>query len=325
MQVLIVKISSMGDVLHTLPALTDAVRALPGIYFNWVVEESFAQIPAWHPAVRCVLPVAIRRWRKNWFSLVTLQEHCDFKLQLQQKRYDAVIDAQGLMKSAVLVTRIAHGEKHGLDCKSAREPFSSWFYNRRHKVAKQQHAIERIRQLFAASLGYPLPECPSDYGIAGRFKPQSGKDPYLVFLHATPHPGKQWPELHWRKLIALADNIGYRVKLPWGVEHERLRAQRLAKGFRQAEVLPLLSLSQVAEQLATAIAVVSVDTGLSHLAAALDRPNVTMYGPTDPNLIGIYGRSQQALRAQNGNMKSLTAFHVWQTFQLMLQSLKKQE
>ncbi|MCR3755895.1 MAG: ADP-heptose:LPS heptosyltransferase 1 [Sodalis sp. Psp] len=320
MQVLIVKTSSMGDVLHTLPALTDAARALPGICFSWIVEESFTQIPAWHPAVRWVFPVAIRRWRKNWFSTIVLQERRNFKRQLQQQQYDAVIDAQGLMKSAALVTRVVRGEKHGLDCKSARESFSSWFYNRRHAVAKQQHAIERIRQLFAVSLGYSLPDCHGDYAIAGYFKSQSSHDPYLVFLHATSRLGKHWPESHWRALIALASDSGYKIKLPWGVESEYLRARRLAAGYNQVEVLPPLSLTQVAEQLTNATAVVSVDTGLSHLVAALERPNLTLYGPTNPDLIGTYGRHQKILRAQNDNMESLTAVRVWQTLQLMMQS-----
>ncbi|WMQ74052.1 MAG: Lipopolysaccharide heptosyltransferase 1 [Sodalis sp.] len=318
MQVLIVKTSSMGDVLHTLPALTDATQALPGIRFDWVVEENFTQIPTWHPAVRQVIPVAIRRWRKNWFGTTTRQERCDFKRQLQQERYDAIIDAQGLMKSAALVTCVARGEKHGLDCKSAREPFASWFYSQRHDVSKQQHAIERIRQLFAASLDYPFPITTGDYAIASHFTTGTGGEAYLVFLHSTTRASKHWPETHWRKLIQLAADAGYRIKLPWGTEQEQLRARRLAEGFSTAQVLPPLSLAEVAARLVGARAIVSVDTGLSHLAAALDQPNLTLYGSTDPKLIGGYGRHQQALRADDGNMESLTAEHVWQTLQPML-------
>ncbi|UDG79601.1 lipopolysaccharide heptosyltransferase RfaC [Candidatus Steffania adelgidicola] len=318
MHVLIIKTSSMGDILHTLPALTDAMQMLPEICFDWVVEENFAQIPAWHPAVRQVIPVAIRRWRKNWFCSVTRQERYKFKRKLQQERYHATIDAQGLIKSAALITRISHGVKHGLDYKSAREPLACWFYHRQHTVSKQQHAIERIRQLFAASLDYQLPVTPGDYAIANQFSPPPDAKGYLVFLHATTRSNKHWPEAHWRALIKLADHAGYRIKLPWGEQHEYLRAHRLAEGFNLAEVMAPLMLSEIATQLSGVAAVVSVDTGLSHLAAALHCPNITLYGPTEPNLIGSYGYHQKALRAKDKKMESLTAAYVWQTLQPML-------
>lgn len=158
MRVLIVKTSSMGDVLHTLPALTDAAQAIPGIRFDWVVEEGFAQIPSWHESVERVIPVAIRRWRKAWFSAPIKAERQAFREAVQAVKYDAIIDAQGLVKSAALVTRLAHGVKHGMDWQTAREPLASLFYNRRHHIAKQQHAVERTRELFAKSLGYAKPQ-----------------------------------------------------------------------------------------------------------------------------------------------------------------------
>ncbi|CAI1146315.1 lipopolysaccharide heptosyltransferase RfaC [Serratia entomophila] len=320
MQVLIVKTSSMGDVLHTLPALTDAMQAIPGIRFDWVVEEGFSQIPTWHPAVDRVIPVAIRRWRKNWFGSETRQQRCDFKREVQQRNYDLVIDAQGLIKSAALVTRIAKGSKHGQDCKSAREPFASWFYNHRHEIDKQQHAVERTRELFAKSLGYGKPESVGDYAIAARFlsQPPADAGQYLVFLHATTRDDKHWPEQNWRDLLELTANSGLQVKLPWGAEHERQRALRLAEGFAHVEVLPKLSLQQVAEVLAGAKGVVSVDTGLSHLTAALDKPNVTLFGPTDPGLIGGYGRNQHSLISPEKNMATITALSVWRALQKVI-------
>ena len=313
MHVLIVKTSSMGDVLHTLPALTDAMQAIPGIRFDWVVEENFAQIPTWHPAVDKVLPVAIRRWRKHWFGSQQREERVSFKRDLQSRQYDVIIDAQGLIKSAALVTRLARGVKHGQDSRSAREPFASWWYDQRHEIDKKQHAVERTRELFAKSLGYEKPETQGDYAIAAHFLQDVSQDiaPYLVFLHATTRDNKHWPESHWRELISLLQPTGLRIKLPWGAEHEHQRAQRLADGFDYVEVLPKLTLDAVARELAGAKAIVSVDTGLSHLAAALDRPNITLYGPTDPGLIGGYGQNQQALKASNGNMDSIDADQVF--------------
>ncbi|EXU76363.1 MULTISPECIES: lipopolysaccharide heptosyltransferase RfaC [Erwinia] len=303
MQVLIVKTSSMGDVLHTLPALTDAMQALPDIRFDWVVEEGFAQIPGWHPAVDRVIPVAIRRWRKHWFGSEVREQRFLFKRELQSRHYDLVIDAQGLIKSAALVTRIAKGIKHGQDSRSAREPFASWWYDKRHEINKQQHAVQRTRELFAKSLGYPLPDTQGDYAIAAHFltEPPADAGNYLVFLHATTREAKHWPEENWRQLTALVETCGLKIKLPWGTEKEHQRALRLAEGFEYVEVLPRLTLEKVARTLAGAKAVVSVDTGLSHLTAALDRPNITLYGPTDPGLIGGYGKNQFVLRPNKGN------------------------
>ena len=321
MRVLIVKTSSMGDVLHTLPALTDAMQAIPGIQFDWVVEEGFAQVPSWHPAVSRVIPVAIRRWRKSWFSAPIRQERAEFTRQLRQYRYDAVIDAQGLIKSALLVTRLANGKKHGLDCKSAREPLASWFYNYRHPISRRQHAVERVRELFAASLNYRKPTERGAYAIASRFLSQSpaNANRYLVFLHATTRDEKHWPEAHWRELIALLAPSGLRIKLPWGASHEHQRALRLAEGFPHVDVLPRLTLQQVAEVLAGAKAVISVDTGLSHLTAALDRPNITLYGPTDPGMIGGYGMNQVAEMSESQKMETIPANLVHQKLEKLIE------
>ena len=308
-RVLIVKTSSMGDVLHTLPALTDAINAYPDIRFDWAVEEGFAQIPSWHQAVDTVIPVAIRRWRKSWFSAPIRAERAQFRQAIQAHHYDVVIDAQGLLKSAFLVTRYAKGTKHGYSRQSAREPLASFFYDIRHDVSKKMHAVERIRQLFALSLNYPIPQSQGDYGIAQHFLslPAVDERPYLVFLHATTRDEKHWPESHWRELIALLADSGLRIKLPWGAEHEHQRAIRLAKDFDYVDVLPKMSLADVAQVIAGAKSVVSVDTGLSHLTAALDKPNITLFGPTDPGLIGGYGKDQTSVKAEGGDIGEISA------------------
>ncbi|MEY8712404.1 lipopolysaccharide heptosyltransferase RfaC [Mangrovibacter phragmitis] len=312
MQVLIVKTSSMGDVLHTLPALTDACDAIPGIRFDWVVEEGFAQIPGWHTSVNRVIPVAIRRWRKAWFSSAVTEERHAFHKQIQSVQYDAVIDAQGLLKSAALVTRLARGPRHGMDWRSAREPLACLFYQHRHTIARQQHAVERTRELFAKSLNYEKPHHQGDYAIAQHFSNKKNTQPYAIFLHATTRDDKHWPEDCWRELISMFANKGLRIKLPWGAPHEEARAKRLAEQFEYVDVLPRMSLHDVAQQLAGANFVVSVDTGLSHMAAALNKPNITLYGPTDPGLIGGYGQNQVICRPTNSkSLNDLSAKDVF--------------
>ena len=292
MRVLLVKTSSLGDVIHALPALTDAARAIPGITFDWVVEEGFAEIPTWHPAVGKVIPVAIRRWRKSIWQTIKSGEWRRFKQSLRAEKYDLVIDAQGLVKSAWL-TRYVNAPVAGLDKNSAREPLASRFYQRRLAVARGQHAVERLRQLFAVALGYDLPKGLGDYGLdVERLIELPRNKPYVLFLHGTTWDTKHWPEVYWRDLALRMADKGVEVRLPWGNPAEKARAERIANGLSNAVVLPKLNLAGVARVLASASACVAVDTGLGHLAAALDVPTISLFGPTNPGLTGAYGKVQ---------------------------------
>ena len=310
MKVCVIKTSSMGDVIHTLPALTDAQKAIPSLSIDWVVEENFAEIPRWHSAVNRVIPIALRRWRKAPFSIQTRNEWKNYRTLLQAENYDAVIDAQGLIKSALFATRFAQGVKHGYDRQSIREPLASFFYDKKYAISYQQHAVERIRQLFAQSLGYELPQVQGDYGIARHFLHQTSEKNYVVFIHSTTRADKHWEESEWKKLIekitALSD---CEIHLPWGNEQEKARAERLTQAHSNVIVLPKLTLTELAKQLANAKAVVSVDTGLAHLTAALDKPNITLYGATDPKLIGCYGENQHYLSVNS--MKEISAEQVF--------------
>ncbi|MDR2688238.1 MAG: lipopolysaccharide heptosyltransferase I [Azoarcus sp.] len=311
MRALIVKTSSLGDVIHTLPAVTDAARALPGIRFDWVVEEAFAEIPGWHPAVGEVLPVALRRWRTQPFAAATRRAFRAFQERLAATTYDLVIDAQGLLKSAWLARR-ARGPIHGLDRHSAREPLASFFYARRHAVPWGRHAVLRVRELFAAAFGYDLPAAArgeddgaraadaAAYGLdrarvlAGLPSPAPAR-PRLVFLHGTTWPTKHWPETHWRQLAETTARAGEEIRLPWGNDRERERAERIADGIEYAQVLPKSTLAALAAELIAASACVAVDTGLGHLAAALDVPTLSLFGPTNPAFTGAWGWRQRRL------------------------------
>jgi len=299
MHVLIVKVSSLGDVIHTLPALTDAMRAIPQIKFDWVVEEAFTEIPAWHKAVNKVIPVAFRRWKKNILFMLFNREYKNFKKNLKSTDYDLIIDAQGLLKSG-LICSMAQGKKVvGLDKESIREKAANRFYDESYPVSRQQHAVERTRILFAQALGYGLDGQSLDYGISLQQSEQkennSGKS--LYFLHGTTWQSKLWPEQYWIELANKAVSEGYQIKLLWGNEEEQQRANHIAALVPNVTVMSRLSLTEIAGQLLQADIIVAVDTGLAHLAAALDRPTVALYGASDPAKTGTYGKNQIHLSA----------------------------
>ena len=279
--ILFVKTSSLGDVVHNCPAVSDAARAFPGAAIDWVVEEPFAGIAAMHPAVRRVIPVAVRRWRSALWKPATWSEIGAWRRGLQRERYDAVVDTQSLLKSA-LITSLALGKRHGLGRASARELLAPLFYDVRHAVPRGQHAVERNRQLAALALGYSL-SGPPDYGLRA---PASAKSAYAVLLTMTSRRDKLWADERW---IALARELRMPTMLPWGSDAERERAQRVAAAVGGTTMPRRLGVDELASLFVGAAAVVGLDTGLTHFAAALGAPTVGIYCGSDPALTGIYG------------------------------------
>lgn len=285
-RILLVKTSSMGDVLHNLPVVTDIRARFPHARIDWVVEESFGLLPGLHPGVEQTLTVALRRWRKGWWrARAEIRARC---AQLAARQYDVVLDTQGLLKSA-LVARCARAPKYGYDRRSAREPLASLLYDHTYAVPRDLHAVERNRRLAAQALGYEL-DTPADYGIRPPelTLPWLPADPYAVFLHATSRDDKLWPEARWIALGHALHAAGLRAVLPWGSDAEQARADRLAEAIPGAVCAPRLTLTEAAALLARARAAVGVDTGLSHLAVALAIPTIGLYTATDPGLTGLY-------------------------------------
>lgn len=294
MRVLIIKMSSLGDVIHTLPALTDAQKNNPGIQFDWVVEPAFSEIPGFHPSVKKIIPAPIRKWRKNIIQTLKNAELEAFYKSLKSEKYDVVIDAQGLIKSA-MVSVFSKGTRCGYDRNSIREPLASFLYNKHFNISRDQHAITRIRKLLSQSLNYDFTDDTPDYGIAKNNFSRT-RDNYCVFLHGTTRDDKCWPEEHWGKLIELLKSKNIKILLPWGNNEEKLRAERLAENQSTVEVLPKSTLTELSGILLYSKFNVAVDTGLGHLSAALDAPTISLYGPTDPKLIGTVGKNQIHLR-----------------------------
>ncbi len=293
MKILIVKTSSLGDVVHMLPAITDAARMISDLTVDWVVEESFQTVPNWHPVVDKVIPVAIRRWRKNFFSSQTRHEIRSTKQIIRSTKYDAIIDSQGLFKSSV-VAHWAKGTRYGYDRKSAREPLASWAYDQRITVSRNLHAIEKNRQITAKALGYFGEELPLDYGLDNLVDLNTTEavmaidlpENYIVGLHGTSRPDKEWAEENWNDLAHHLDKKNTPLILPWGNQREHDRAKRIATTGK-AIVLPRLDLDSLAHIIIGSKAVVGMDTGLMHIAAALGKPGVAIYPVTRAELTGV--------------------------------------
>jgi heptosyltransferase-1 len=311
MRILLVKTSSLGDVVHNLPVASDIRQHFPDAHIEWAVEESFAEIPRLHPAVAAAVAVAPRRWRRSLLGSATRSEIVALRVRLTHAAYDYVIDTQGLLKSA-LITRLAPGRRIGLDWTSSREPLRL-FYHRTYRVPWGQHAVQRNRQLAGLALGY-TPDRSPDNGIRAPAlsaspawaAPLRGRA-YAVLLHATSAADKLWPERQWVELGDHLQHCGLVSVLPWGSEPERLRSEHIASLLKLAHVPPRLELTQIAWLLGNAHAVFGVDTGLSHLAAALGTPTIGIYCATDPAATGLYGSARARNVGTAGAPPSLAA------------------
>lgn len=282
MNVLIIKMSSLGDIVHTLPAVTDA--AVHGHCFDWISEEAFIGLPARHPAVNRVHAIAIRRWRHDLRG--TKAERAEFKARLREQHYDLVIDAQGLIKSAWVGRWLKGTPVAGLDRASIRERFASFAYSQTFRVAKGQHAVDRVRSLFAQALGYELPTTDPDFGVPG----VRADSRQILGFHGTTWRSKAWPVEHWRELVERVGGAGFELLLPWGDEQEFAQANAIAEGLSSASVLPALSLTELLDKLSSVAGVAGVDSGLTHAAAAFGLPTVSVFGATDPRLTRPQGK-----------------------------------
>lgn len=298
MKILVVKLSSLGDILHMFPAASDLRRHFPTAEIHWLVEPAFAEVAAWHSAISKVITVPLRAHKKSWWKIPALLSK--LRQQLHAENYDIVLDAQGLLKSALL-SRLAGVAVFGFAANTAREPLAARLYKKSASVQKGVHVIEKNRQLIAKIFSVEVTNNP-DFGL-DKFRLESmqsnfataltmmSNEPYIVLLHGTTWNSKYWPESAWVELIRMLSQRGVRCLLPWGNEEEYQRATRLQiAGGEYAQVLPKLSLTELMNVLLRARGFVSVESGIGHLAAALDVPGVMLHGPTSPNYSGILGK-----------------------------------
>ncbi|WP_211444856.1 lipopolysaccharide heptosyltransferase I [Collimonas humicola] len=288
MNILIVRVSSLGDVVHNMPMVSDIRRHYPDANIDWVVEEGYTGLVRMNPDVRRIIPIALRRWRKSLLSAATRAEISNFRQQLKQDTYDFVFDTQGLLKTSVVMwmARLAQGgQRVGLANAtegSGYEPLSRVFHSKSVEVDLHTHAVLRAREVAAKALGYSV-DGVADFNLhqpamTPAERPAWLSDaPYAVFFHGTARAAKQWPNINWVRIAALLAERGLRVLLPWGSDAEKNTAEQLASQMSNAWVLPKLSLLEAVVLAQRAELVIGVDTGLTHIAAAFNRPTVELY------------------------------------------------
>lgn len=301
MKVLVVKTSSMGDVIHTFPAVTDALRARPGLTIDWCVEAPFAEIVALHPGVTTIHKVSLRRWRKEIFSAETWRTIRALSRTLKEAKYDLVIDAQGLMKSAFLV-RLAKAPAAGFDRDSVREQAAALVYSHAYPVSRDLHAIDRTRLLFGKALGYEPDLSRLDNGIvppAPVFPERGGPTAFL--LHGTSRESKKWPVAGWIETAAALVERGMIPVTTWSNAAEKETADAIGAAVPSTVVVEKSPLLAIAGEIGRASLVIGADTGLMHLASAFSLSTVALFVATKPGLTGPIGPRSVALTPESGD------------------------
>lgn len=295
MKVLVVKTSSMGDVIHTMPAVTEALRHRPDLVLDWCVEAPFAPLVRLHPGVHEVHEVELRRWRRRPWSAAVWHAIAALRERLRSRHYDLVIDAQGLLKS-VWIARAARAPIAGFDRRSAREPLAALAYRDRYAAPWDIHAVPRLLRLFAGSLGYACDDSAIDCGLK-RPAAATGGARVAFLLHGTQWPSKRWTTPQWCDIACRLEARGFTPALTWSNADEESLAREVARAAPSTRLIAPTTLDHLADDIAGAALVIGCDTGLTHLAAAFGLPVVGLFLSTAPGLTGPVGPRALTLTA----------------------------
>ena len=310
MKILIVKLSSIGDIIHTFPAIIDAKRHISDLTIDWLVDENFESIPKLlnysknNQIVNQIISIPLRKTKKKIKYITSFLSNL---LKLRSQKYDLIIDAQGLLKSALIAKYIKSTKLVGFNWSSCREPLASCLYKYKVNIEKQLHAITRIRKLFSLALNYTIDFDKENYIDSGLDKQCFLKlpelvvkkiDKYIVFLHGTTWETKYWDNQYWQQLNQLLTTKNIYVVVTFSNSKEQQFVEQLAANSNNVIILPQMNIEQIACMLANASAVVAVDTGFAHLTGALNTPIVTIYGATCTYKSAVAGNNSINLQSQ---------------------------
>ncbi|OQM34058.1 lipopolysaccharide heptosyltransferase I [bacterium endosymbiont of Pedicinus badii] len=312
MKVLIVKTSSMGDILHTFPAISDAKNRID-ISFDWIVEKEFISLVKMNSYIDNIIPISLRNWKRVFCNFREMIKSFHSIRNLKNTKYDLVIDAQGLLKSAI-IAKFAYGRKIiGFDNNIIKEKMASFFYDKKYYTS-EKHIIKKIKDLFSYGIGYKSRK-KIEYNLQIKRKEKME----LFFLYATSRINKKCSEDFWISLIKLANKKKFIVNLPCYEKKDYYFAKRCLKNNLLVKILYRKSIQEICQKMASSKGVVSVDTGLGHLASAIDCNNIMLYGPTDPNTVNTcVKKNQKYLVAKNRDMNNFCAEYVWKNFEKIL-------
>ena len=302
----------MGDLMHALPAITEAKLNMPNLVFDWVVDKNFSSVPKWHPAINEVIETNHREWKLNLFSSDSRNEIKQVIETIEDNNYDLIVDMQNNLKSAFL-SFLCKQPVAGMDARSSREYPAHLAYKKKINVSKDMHAIQRQKSLLSSALDYSNKISVDSYGIDKNKFSYSNKvseKKYIVCVQNASWPTKQWPINYWQELICELAVNDMHLYFPSGNQSELDRANEICSASPKAKALDLMSLNEMAYLIDNASLSICSDTGLAHLSAITNTPSLTLYGPTNPQLIGTYGEDQHHLLAKNSNITNISVNEV---------------
>ena len=297
----------MGDLMHALPALTEAKEHITDISFDWVVDKNFASVPSWHPLVDKTIVTDHRNWRRQLFSKKSRESLQQVLNEINGTQYDLVVDMQNNLKSA-LVSFLSKHRVTGMDAKSVREYPAHLAYSTKINVDKDLHAIERQKKLLAEALDYSYSMKNVDYGalLETFIEPNINlPNKYVVLVQNASWITKQWSIAKWQKLVKYFDGKNIKMILPSGNLNELERAKEIASISTNAQAIDLMPLNEIAYIIKNANFCICSDTGLAHLSALSGTPSITLYGPTETALIGTYGKNQIHIVGKNNDINNI--------------------
>ena len=298
----------MGDLMHALPAITEAKHQINNITFDWVVDKSFSSVPKWHPSVENTIETNHREWKLNLFSSQSRNEMKKVLNRIDESEYDLIIDMQNNLKSAFL-SFMCNSSVTGLDAKSAREYPAHLAYKKKIMVPKAMHAIQRQKQLLASALGYKTDIENTDYGISkANFKKplDMPSNKYAICVQNASWITKQWPIESWKELLRILEKRDINLLFPSGNQEEFDRANEICSVSEKALALEVLPLNEIAFLIDHSEFTLCSDTGLAHLSAVVGTPSLTLYGPTDTRLIGTYGENQNHFVSPDSDISKIS-------------------